>query len=124
MAKKKEKTEEKQKERIEEQAEQKEETLSEEEQIKRIQEALDKLSTKDIVSDMIISLSSLAYKKMGLPEETNKKYRDLDQAKQAIDCIEGMINGIEPALEANELQMFKTTLSNIKMAYVKESGAA
>jgi hypothetical protein len=117
----KEKDKAKTEERVEEQVEEKEEKLTEEEQIKKIQEALDQLTTKDIVSDMIISLSSLAFKKMGLPEETNKKHRDLDQAKQAIDCLDGMINGIEPALEANELQMFKTTLANIKMAYVKES---
>jgi hypothetical protein len=111
----------KEEEKVEERVEEKKEKLTEEEQIKKIQEALDQLTTKDIVSDMIISLSSLAFKKMGLPEETNKKHRDLDQAKQAIDCIDGMINGIEPVLEANELQMFKTTLANIKMAYVKES---
>ncbi|MBE3094761.1 MAG: hypothetical protein IMZ52_06985, partial [Actinobacteria bacterium] len=39
----------------------------EEEMIKKLQEEIDKLTTKDIIVQMMMSLSSLAYKKMGIP---------------------------------------------------------
>ena len=42
-----------------------------EEMLNKLQEEIDKLSTKDVVVQMMMSLSSLAYKKMGLPVGTN-----------------------------------------------------
>ncbi len=108
-------------EKKEEKKEGKEEEISEEEALRQFQEAIDRLSTKDMVTDMMISLSSVSYKKLGLPEETNKKHRDLDQAKQAIDCLGALVDAIEPALSAEEVKMFKQTVSNLRMAYISQN---
>jgi len=48
---------------------------NQEELIKELQEEINKLATKDIIIQMMMSLSSLAYKKMGLPVEVNDKYK-------------------------------------------------
>ena len=45
----------------------------EEEMLKQLQEEIDRLGTKDIISQMMMSLSSLAYKKMGIPVGVNDK---------------------------------------------------
>lgn len=94
------------------------EELSEAEALKQFEEAIAQMSVKDIVRDMMISLTSLAYRKLGLPEDQNAKYKDLDQAKQAIDSVAGLLEAITPAMEPDELSMFQTTLSNLRMAFV------
>lgn len=115
------KKEEKKKEEVKAEETKVEEEISEEEALRQFQEAIDRLSTKDMVTDMMISLSSVSYKKLGLPEETNKKHRDLDQAKQAIDCLGALVDAIEPALSAEEVKMFKQTVSNLRMAYISQN---
>lgn len=95
------------------------EELTEEEARKRLQDMIDRMTVKDIVADMMISLSSLAYKKLGLPEDSNAKFKDLDQAKQAIDCLAGLLEGIKPVFSEDELKTFETTIANLKMAFVQ-----
>jgi hypothetical protein len=109
------------KERKKEEEAKKEEQVSEQETLKKLQEAIDKLTVKDIVTQMIVDLSALAYKKLGLPEETNKKYRDLNQAKQAIDCLSSLVNTLEPDFTQDELRTYKGVVANLKMAYVSQS---
>lgn len=99
----------------------KEERVSEEEALKRLQEAIDQLTVKDIVIQMMVNLSALGYKKLGLPEETNKKYRDLKQAKQAIDCLASLIKTLEPAFTEEEDRTYKGVLANLQMAYTAQS---
>lgn len=109
------------KEKKKEEEAKKEEQVSEQETLKKLQEAIDKLTVKDIVTQMIVDLSALAYKKLGLPEETNKKYRDLNQAKQAIDCLSSLVNTLEPDFTPDELRTYKGVVANLQMAYVSQS---
>ncbi|MCJ7666567.1 MAG: hypothetical protein MUO59_07525, partial [Actinobacteria bacterium] len=57
----------------------------EEEMLRQLQEEIDRLTTGDIITQMMMSLSSLAYKKMGIPVGVNDKYKDRGQAKMAVD---------------------------------------
>ena len=59
----------------------------EEEMLKELQEEIDKLTTKDIISQMMMSLSSLAYKKMGIPAGVNDKYKDKVTEEMYIDML-------------------------------------
>ncbi len=57
--------------------------LTDEELIKQIREEFAKLTVKDFLSQTFVTLSTLAYQKMGIPAG-NAPYKDLNQAKLAI----------------------------------------
>ncbi len=102
-----------------EKEEKKGEEKKEEELIKELQEEINKLTTKDIIIQMMMSLSSLAYKKMGLPVGVNDKYRDKQQAKLAIDGFDAMLKVIVDEAGAEEMENLKSSLSNLQINFVK-----
>ena len=100
--------------------EKKEETKeSEEEMMKKLQEEIDKLTTKDIITQMMMSLSSFAYKKMGLPVGVNDKYKDRQQAKLAVDGFDALLKVILDEVSAEERENLKSSLSNLQINFVK-----
>jgi uncharacterized protein (DUF2267 family) len=92
---------------------------SEEELIKELQEEIDKLTTKDIITQMMMSLSSIAYKKMGLPSGINDKYKDKQQAKLAIDAFDVLLKVITDEVSAEERENLTSSLSNLQINFVK-----
>lgn len=95
---------------------------TEEEIMARLREELDKLTIKDIVIQMMSTLSSLGYQKLGLPESTNEKYKDLNQARLAIDSLAGLVSACEKNLPADDFRAFKSTLAHLQITYVKKAG--
>jgi hypothetical protein len=91
----------------------------EEEMLKQLQEEIDRLTTKDIISQMMMSLSSLAYKKMGIPSGVNDKYKDKQQAKMAVDGFDALLKVISEDLNAQELENLQSSLSNLQLNFVK-----
>lgn len=92
---------------------------SEEEMIKELQEEINKLTTKDIMMQMMMSLSSLAYKKMGLPIGINDRYKDQQQAKLAVDGFDALLKVIMDEVGAEERENLKASLSNLQINFVK-----
>lgn len=92
---------------------------NEEELIKELQEEIDKLTTKDIITQMMMSLSSLAYKKMGLPSGVNDKYKDKQQAKLAIDGFDALLKVITDEVSAEDRENLTSSLSNLQINFVK-----
>jgi hypothetical protein len=92
---------------------------SEEEMMKKLQEEIDKLTTKDIITQMMMSLSSFAYKKMGLPVGVNDKYKDRQQAKLAVDGFDALLKVILDEVSAEERENLKYSLSNLQINFVK-----
>jgi Domain of unknown function (DUF1844) len=97
------------------------EEISDEELRRRIEEAMEKITVTDVVVDMIVSLSSLAYQRMGIPHEVNEKYRDLEQARLAIDTIDALMKTLEGKLPVDILEPLTGTLANLKLNFAKES---
>jgi len=91
----------------------------EEEMLKELQDEIDKLTTKDIISQMMMSLSSLAYKKMGIPAGVNDKYKDKEQARMAVDSFDALLKVIGDDLTAQELENLQSSLSNLQLNFVK-----
>ena len=91
----------------------------EEEMLKQLQEEIDRLGTKDIISQMMMSLSSLAYKKMGIPVGVNDKYKDREQAKMAVDSFDALYKVIKDDLSAKESENLQSSLSNLQLNFVK-----
>ena len=95
--------------------------VSDEELRKRIEEAMEKITVSDVVLDMIVSLSSLAYQRMGIPKEINEKYRDMEQAQLAIDSIDALLEVLGRSLPEDSLKPLSGTLDNLKMNFARES---
>ena len=91
----------------------------EEEMMKQLQEEIDRLSTKDIISQMMMSLSSLAYKKMGIPAGVNDKYKDRQQAKMAVDSFDALLKVIKDDLSGEESENLQSSLANLQLNFVK-----
>jgi len=91
----------------------------EEELLKELQEKIDRLTTKDIITQMMMSLSSLAYKKMGIPAGVNDKYKDKQQAKLAVDGFDALLKVVMDEVSAEEKENLMSSLSNLQINFVK-----
>jgi len=98
------------------------EKKEEEELMKQLQEELDKLTSKDIIIQFMMSLSSLAYKKMGLPVGTNDKFKSKEQARLAIDSFDALLKVLGDELTAQERENLQASLTNLQMNFVKVFG--
>ncbi len=97
----------------------KEEEMSEEEFRRLVEESLERVTVADIVLTTMNQLASLAYLKMGIPENVNLKYRDFEQAALAIDALEGLIKGTENRIPGETLRPFRGTLANLQLNFVQ-----
>ena len=104
---------------IKDKEEEEEKEENEQEIIKELQEEINKLATKDIIVQMMMSLSSLAYKKMGLPVGVNDKYKDKQQAKIAIDGFDALLKVVTDEVSEGERENLQSSLSNLQMNFVK-----
>ena len=95
--------------------------MSEEEFQKFLEEQMEKITVSEIVGRLMMDMASLAYQKMGLPEEVNLKYRDFDQARLAIDALKGLLGAMEGKVPENEIAPYRSTLANLQMNFVRLS---
>lgn len=95
--------------------------MSEEELRQRIEEAMEKITVADLVMDMLATLSSIGYQKMGIPKEANEKYRDMNQAKLAIECIDALVEVLKETMSEEEILPMERMLDNLKLNFAKES---
>ena len=87
----------------------------------RPEEEPGEIAVKDVITQMMITLTSLGYQKLGLPEEANKKYKDLGQARFAIDSLSALIKVAESKTNDEELQAFRNALASLQLKFVSES---
>ncbi len=99
-----------------------EEKKKEEKLLKELQDEIDKLSSKDIIVQFMMSLSSMAYKKMGLPLGTNDKYKDKAQAKLAVDSFNALLKVLNEEITEKERENLLASLTNLQMNFVKAFG--
>lgn len=102
-----------------EQADREKMAREEEEMVKKLQEEIDRLTTTDILVQMLASLSSLAYKKMGIPAGVNDRFKDKQQARLAVDAYDAILKVIENEISASESDNLKSSLSNLQLNFVK-----
>ncbi len=98
-----------------------EEELTEEELRRMLEEQLERVTVAQMVQQMMVTLASIGYQKMGLPEEVNLKFRDLSQARLAIDSLDALLGAASGKMPAEQLEPFRGTLSNLKLNYVSVS---
>jgi hypothetical protein len=95
-----------------------------EEQLRALEEQMERLTPDDIMLDALVSLINLGARKLrpDLPPGEGEG-RDLAQARQAIDGARALLAQTEPR-HAAELAQVKEALSRLQRAFVQLSGAS
>lgn len=80
-----------------------------------------RIKVDDVLLQTAVTLVNLAGRRLGLaaqPGEDASEERDLGQAKQAIDGVRALL----PLCPEDQTQPIKEALSQLQMAYARESG--
>lgn len=77
----------------------------------------------DVLVQFLVSLSNLAYNKMGLTEET-EDIKDLAQASLAIDAFKALLEAAGKRLPEQEASALAGALSSMQITFVKVSAPA
>ncbi len=73
----------------------------------------------------MMELTSLAYRKMGLPEDVNLKYRDFEQARLAIDAAQWACSARwKRRYRRRRSTPYRSTLANLQMNYARLASQA
>lgn len=82
---------------------------------------LKQLDIANYIGEIFTTLSSLGYLKMGLPE-SNAGYRDLEDAKIAIDTFAALFETVRSDLTEERSKQLQTLLVNLQMSFVTQTG--
>jgi hypothetical protein len=88
-----------------------EEGVSQEEFTARLEEELKRLKISDVLVQTLYTISSLGYHKLGT------EYRDLPQARLAIESLVALLPVLKEAAPAEVLRDFEQVVANMQLAY-------
>jgi hypothetical protein len=91
---------------------------SEEQLARELAEELRKLKVEDVLVSVLVQISAIGYRRLGLTEETNDE-RDLDQAKLAIDTMKALTPVLGRVVPAELIRDFDSSVANLQLAYAK-----
>lgn len=94
--------------------------MTEEELREEIEKQFCKQKVDEVLVQFMITLSNLAYIKMGLTEET-ADVRDLAQASLAIDTFKVLLDAAGGRLPDQDAKALAGALSSMQMTFVRES---
>ncbi|MHB1413100.1 MAG: DUF1844 domain-containing protein [Thermoleophilia bacterium] len=94
------------------------ESLSGEELRARIEEQFRRQDVGDVVVQFMISLSNLAYMKMGLTEET-REIKDEAQSRLAIDSFKALLDAAGGRLREQDRNSLAGALASMQLMFVK-----
>lgn len=86
----------------------------------RMQDELRRIRVGDYLGQLLVTLSSMAFQRLGLTPETTAD-RDLDQARLAVDSFAAVVEVWAPTRNAEEAAVFRATLHQMRMAFVAAS---
>jgi hypothetical protein len=77
----------------------------------RLEEELKRVKISDVLVQTLYTLSSLGYHKLGT------EYRDLPQARLAIDSLRALLPVLKDAAPAEVVRDFEQVVANMQLAY-------
>ena len=95
-------------------------TVDEEEMRRQIEEQFRRQKVSDLLVQYMISLSTLAYMKMGITEDT-REVMDLEQARLAIDGYKALLDSIGERLGKQDFQALSGALASMQLTFVQAS---
>lgn len=96
------------------------EAKTEAEILEEIREAMSKTPVKDFVMQFLMTLSSLAYQRLGIYQDPGKASVDLNQARLAIDCYGALVESLKSSLTEEEDKTLNNVLSSLRLAYIEK----
>jgi len=91
---------------------------SEEEVAQRLAEELRSLKVEDVLVSVLIQISAIGYRRIGLTEET-KEDRDLPQAKLAIETMKALTPVLDQVVPEDLVRDFNSSVANLQLAYAQ-----
>jgi hypothetical protein len=91
---------------------------NEEQVAHELAEELRKLKVEDVVVSVLVQISAIGYRRLGLTEET-KDDRDLGQAKLAIDTMKALTPVLGQVVPPELIRDFESSVANLQLAYAK-----
>ena len=98
------------------------EKMGEEELRAELEKHFREQSVSDLVVQFMVTLSNLAYMKMGITDET-KAAKDLEQASLAIDAFKTLLSETGKRLPGQDASALAGALSSMQLTFVKVSAA-
>jgi len=96
------------------------EGMTEEEVSEKLKEHFRQQRVSDVLLQFIVSLSNLAYIKMGLTEDT-QDVKDLSQARLAIDSFKGLLDTAASCFKEQDKKALAGALASMQLTFVKVS---
>ncbi len=94
-----------------------------EEELRAAYEAeLSRITTADMILQAAVSLLNLGGRRLGLAPGSEGE-RDLEQVRDAVDCVRALLGILERSATAQELRPLRDALSQLQMAYAREAQA-
>lgn len=90
---------------------------------RELAEDLRRLRVEEIVGQMIQTLESIAYRRLGLTADALPD-RDLDQVRVAIETMDALVPVIERSGPAELAQHLRTSGSHLKLSYAEAARQA
>lgn len=91
---------------------------SDEERERALRDQLKRLRVADLAYEMMVSLVTVGYQKLGLTEQT-RELRDLGDAHLAIELLRATITVAEREEGAEEFKDLRSTLAQMQLGYVQ-----
>lgn len=89
--------------------------------VSEVQEQIRRLPAEQHLEQMLALMSSKAFQHLGIAEET-AEFKDFEQSRLAIDAFKAVLEVLEPKLEEEKAGMYRSTLSQLQLAYATHSG--
>lgn len=93
-------------------------TLTDAERDALMRDQLKRLRVADVADDVMISLVTLGYQKLGLTGET-RELRDLVDARLAIDLLRAMVDVLARERGESAVASFRSTLAEMQLNYAR-----
>jgi hypothetical protein len=93
----------------------------EEQLAQELADQLRQLKVEDVLVSVLIQVSQIGYRRLGLTEET-KEDRDLEQTKLAIETMRALTPVLGEVVPAELIRDFEQSVANLQLAYAKAAG--
>lgn len=96
--------------------------LTDEQRAALIREQLKALRTVDVARDMMITLVTVGYQKLGLTQET-RELRNLPDARLAIEMLRGIVEAVAEVAGEDPVTEFRSTLAHMQLQYARAASS-
>ncbi len=104
--------------RVQNDADEDKRRMSDEERAALLREQLKALRVVDVAHDMMLSLVTLGYQKLGLTDET-RELRNLEDARLAIELLRGVMDVVGAATSEQMVAPFRSTLATMQLNFAR-----